>query len=669
MAIKYTFGGKQIIEPGSYSRIIGGSTPVPPTAAFGKVMLIDTGSNEGYGIGAGITGELSNGKSNIIEFADQSEFKDAMRGGLFYDLADYLFNPSSNGQGVDSIKYVRAGKTTCASKTLTVAGSGFITRTGTITTLSSSAAVVGSGTKFTSELSIGDTIADDATDTVLGVILSITDDTHLTLVANAAATNASPIAFSSKFKQTQGGSFTIKTVYEGNGANGIDYAGTIIKGFAMRFESGVLDTTKFKLVLYSGNFHGVNAASPSFSIAKWAVGTTYAVGNTVYSNGLVWKSLTSSNTGNLPEISSSNWTIVDTSDNYGGNRPSEAISEVMVSSPEISNLPDLFNWMNTDTTFKFYFKLTASAYNGDGKMDSVDLAALSTFQKFTGGTTTYSSDDFDEVLDNITEEDHSFFLMDVWGANAKNSTNTKLLAHIANDAEFEKFVVIGGGYDKGTYKTVSLDLAKFYNSSKMIVVHSGVTVPGTNGGTKDLASIYHAALYVGRTAGLEPQVPSTWKDITISSPIHELSKKERELGLMAGVIHLRYVDGKGWVINQSVNTLQRNEQLFLPNGDSYEVSIERIEAQLNKELIINSRVVFVGGNLNTASAEDVKVFAEGYLYSRTARPNLDNLIISFRDVKVTLVGDSWKITYGFVPNSPINKLFFTGTMLDANISI
>ncbi len=671
MAIKFNFGGKTVIEPGSYARIIGGTGIVPPVAAFGKVMLIDTGSNEGFGIGGGINGELSNGKNTIVEFSNATDFKEFVRGGLFYDLADYLFRPSFNGQGVDSIKYVRAGSTTAASKSTTINANTFVTKTGTIVTSTSSTAVVGTGTKFTTELSIGDTIADDATDTAVGVVASITDDLNLVLVANAISTNSPGISYSARFSQPQGGTFTIKTVNEGIGANGILFNSDLIKGFAWKLESGILDTSKFKFVFYGGNFRGVNASSKYFTKPKWVIGTTYALNAEVYYNGLVWKSLQASNAGNTPDANPSFWSIVDTSDNYGGVKPSESNSVALVSSPELSTLVELFSWMETDSTFKAYFKLTAKTVNGEGKIDDGDLASLSTFQLFSGGTTSYSASDFDAVLDNITEEDNSFFLMDVWGSNAKNANNTKLLSHIANDSEFSKLVVIGGGYDSSEFKgeNGSLGIAKYFNSSKMICVHGGINIAGNNGVTKELPSIYHAALYLGRTAGLEPQVPSTWKDINILSPIHELSKKERELALMGGVVHQRYVDGRGWVINQSINTLQQNEQLYLPNGDSYEVSIERIKMQLNKELILSSRLSFVGGNLNTASSEDVKVFTEGYLYSRTARPNLDNLIINFRDVTVSLVNDCWKINYGFTPNSPINKMFFTGVMLDSNISI
>lgn len=58
-------------------------------------------------------------------------------------------------------------------------------RTGTITANTSSPSVVGVGTLFTTEISIGDIIYSG---TNLGTVLSITDNTHLTLTANSAAT-------------------------------------------------------------------------------------------------------------------------------------------------------------------------------------------------------------------------------------------------------------------------------------------------------------------------------------------------------------------------------------------------------------------------------------------------------------------------------------------------
>jgi hypothetical protein len=115
--------------------------------------------------------------------------------------------------------------------------------------------------------------------------------------------------------------------------------------------------------------------------------------------------------------------------------------------------------------------------------------------------------------------------------------------------------------------------------------------------------------------------------------------------------------------------MQNNNLLISANGQSPEIQIMRIIHQINKELKINATTRFVGGNLFTASAEEIKLFTEGYLQSRSVRALQDNLIIRFENVKVELVNDYWNIEYCFVPNGPINKLFFTGYILDPNIKL
>ncbi len=65
-----------------------------------------------------------------------------------------------------------------------------IAKTGTITTNTASAAVVGVGTLFTTELAVGSIVMKTGGTVVIGTVLTITDDLHLTLTGNAASTNA-----------------------------------------------------------------------------------------------------------------------------------------------------------------------------------------------------------------------------------------------------------------------------------------------------------------------------------------------------------------------------------------------------------------------------------------------------------------------------------------------
>lgn len=42
------------------------------------------------------------------------------------------------------------------------------------------------------------------------------------------------------------------------------------------------------------------------------------------------------------------------------------------------------------------------------------------------------------------------------------------------------------------------------------------------------------------------------------------------------------------------------------------------------------------------------------------------LIIAWKNVKVVTKNSDYQITYDFQPNLPVNKLFFTGNILDLN---
>jgi hypothetical protein len=351
--------------------------------------------------------------------------------------------------------------------------------------------------------------------------------------------------------------------------------------------------------------------------------------------------------------------------------------------------------MRSDYLFNLYFAITASTASAVS-LTSADITTYGAMNLFAGGTTVYNATDVDEVLSNIEDLDNSLILCDDYGTTptltptqiqngankgALSAANNKILSYVQNTSTFtEKCLYIGGGYNQNEFSRPSttdgsLQIASYYNNALTVVVHSGVKVPGqltSSGlGYRMLPSLYHAAMVCGRTAGLEPQVPVTYKTIRISGLVHELKKSQREQALLAGVLHTRFVPNMGWVINQGINTLQNNQNLILTDGTSPEIQVMRIIHQINKELVINATPRFVGGNLNTSSAEDVKAFVEGYLASRTATRQVDNLLISWNKVTVTLAdsNDAWNVRYCIIINSPINRIFFTGVILDPNIQI
>jgi len=107
-----------------------------------------------------------------------------------------------------------------------------------------------------------------------------------------------------------------------------------------------------------------------------------------------------------------------------------------------------------------------------------------------------------------------------------------------------------------------------------------------------------------------------------------------------------------------------NKKTIADDGQSFELSIELIKSQLNKELILEGQTRFTGQTAAQASPQSVKNFTETKLASLVASPGSDNLLISWKNVKVVAKNSDYFITYDFVPNVPVNKTFFIGNILD-----
>lgn len=147
-----------------------------------------------------------------------------------------------------------------------------------------------------------------------------------------------------------------------------------------------------------------------------------------------------------------------------------------------------------------------------------------------------------------------------------------------------------------------------------------------------------------------------------------MKKKEREKALQAGIMHVRNLSGY-WCVNQGITTLQDNKKSIASDGQTMELSIALIKAQLNKELIVDSANRFIGNtSAINASPQTIKNFTETKLSSLTAKTGEDNLLKSWKNVKVVQKNSDFQITYDFAPNLPVNKLFFTGNILDLEVN-
>ena len=86
-----------------------------------------------------------------------------------------------------------------------------------------------------------------------------------------------------------------------------------------------------------------------------------------------------------------------------------------------------------------------------------------------------------------------------------------------------------------------------------------------------------------------------------------MTKSEREAALDSGVLHMKLDSDLGWIVNQGINTSNKNTQPFYPDGSSFEISVSRIAFQLDKEIQSGGKA-FIGGNLGTVTEADVIEF-------------------------------------------------------------
>lgn len=566
------FGGRQIVEPGSYGDIKG-KVPVPPiTTNYGNIVLIDTGIGAGFGGGSGIAGTLKSGSQAIYPFTDASTAKRFVRGGMIYSILDYLFTPSNAGQGAQKV-YIAQGTTTTPAK---------------------------------------------------------------------AAFDFNALS--------PGGTYGKVSVFaraEGTGGNGVNNTGTaelVSLGYGMRLKSGIYNQSALIIEFYEGQFRGLDV------------------------NGVPYD---------------------------GINQTDITANTVVATSIEFTTTAQLLAWMTTDPTFNQRFAID-TANTVTSALTIGDTAALiADFPDtllFTGGTTSYNSARVDDILSVIPDLDNSMFLCLDYGGipnpgwngtqlgagvnkGAMAAENVKILAFInATATDENKAMYVGGNYGSVNLTNGtdgSIEIANFYNSSRVVVIHDKVSVPsiaGSNGtGFAYIDSIFAAAMVCGRAAGFEPQINMTFKDIRISGVYQELKKSQREQALLRGVLHFRNVDTLGWVVNQGINSKQTNAALIYNDGTSPEISVMRIFYQLNRDLRLGL-LQFCGGNLANVTGAEIIAYMNSALQAKCAniQAGVDGLILGYNSVTATLASNSaaWRITYCFYVNGPVNQMFSTGFALD-----
>lgn len=355
---------------------------------------------------------------------------------------------------------------------------------------------------------------------------------------------------------------------------------------------------------------------------------------------------------------------------YGSYNFENSVPNLIAESDDCATLGELYNWASNNKQILAHFVVS---YSGDlsSKLTEHGLELA------VGGTTEYMKDtEYADILEAISELDISFFLCtNLNAANGKGvdaATNGKLFTFLKQSAKFTEFMVVPGGEDETDLfgeSNTSESIAKYFNSGQVVCVHGApVVMRKDQNGTKKLHSIYLAAAIVGLNAGMAAQTPLTFKRVGYQSFVYDLKKRERERALQAGIMHVRNVSGY-WCVNQGVTTLLDNKKTIADDGQSFELSVELIKAQLNKELILEGQTRFTGQTAAQASPQSVKNFTETKLASFVAYPGNDNLLISWKNVKVVAKNSDYFITYDFVPNVPVNKTFFVGNILDFSVEV
>ena len=652
MATSFFFDNREIQIPDAYSRIESGIQNPALNLAFGNTLVIDTGSGKFWGGGSGVGGQLLNGRDSFYTFDNVRDFQRFVRGGLWWLLAGPLFLPGGGGvNGISSLTYVRAATTTAGEIAYTFSGGG--SNGGTIVFQLRDEGFGGNGvlgdeTRATSTITVTNAGADgDSVQVVINSLTvasyTVTTGDDIAAVVAGLVTSAGNIGLVDVSSST-GTTLVIQAIRgQGISANSITptvnatgtaaasatqfsggVTGTLLtRGYAARMVAGTVDTSKFRIQFWRGTFKGLNGAV---------------------------------STDNIP---------------FDGINEVDAPAELISRSPEFNNIQELIDWANTDTTFNSFFKRLSSTVAGDGSVNTADLTANVGFNVATGGTETFSSAQLDAALNGIGTENYDFILADDWGENALSANNLRVLSYVTNEARIKPDLYVGGGRDNSEFAQAggSIPTATTFNSQFVTVVHGGAgrTDLQAAEGFRDYDSIYKAATILGREAGLEPQVPLTFKSIAIERELHNLTTSEITQALNAGVLTTR-LDGSTFDVVKGVNSLQNNDFLINQDGTTSSKQLRRIVRQINKELVVNAKEQLLknpnGTNRNTLSTEDVKAFVEAYLTSVTANDLDDDLIISFERVNVTVNQDAYEITYFIVPNFEVSFLFFTGFIID-----
>jgi len=640
MATKVLVGGKFQTRPGVYSTIKSGVKNPSIDQPYSNILIIDDGIGAGFGGGSGINGTLKNAGDAIYEFDNLQDFQAFVKGGELYALGTSLFKPSNRQPGVSKIYFAAAKTTAPASSTLTLTN-------GTITVQPKDEGVNANGVLTSGNLSNG------LASKLIQVNIPPAPSTFVSTITQAQTSSLPEIKTAVAANINVGDLFTIV-------AAGV----TIVKTATTTLASDLY--AQFVAAL---NANGtVNAVLTASQTANGLVLTAIA-NNTAFTQS---SSAAAGPAQFVYQLWHGTYKGLDSTNNVPWDNIAAAVAEplLIIQSPAFTAIADLVAWMNSSFDFNSGFTLTASTASGN--LTIGDLVTYPGYNLFAGGTDNYGVADFDAVLNNVNDLDFTHFLCMQYGSNATGVNNTKILTWLQDTSKYDRLMVVGGGYDRTEFVSVSAGATAYFNDDSVIVVHGGIKRTVRNAkGFNIYSQLHHAAVKLGRCAGLPPQVPVTLKShSSINGFVHPLSDKEQEYAIAKGISYSYYdTKVKTIVSGLDVDSIQSNDFLINDNGTTYSWQIKRIEAALNKKIVINGQIRFydpegLGGNMNKISPAEVEVWASDQLLEEVADANKDGLIISFQEVVASIDQDNLRLGYKFKGNTEVSKLISTGTIIE-----
>ena len=309
------------------------------------------------------------------------------------------------------------------------------------------------------------------------------------------------------------------------------------------------------------------------------------------------------------------------------------------------------HWVNNNSAYASASVVTA----GTAVTNTTAYESLA-----SGSEGTMTTQAITDALELIEEENCQI----VWIDSETAAHHALVDGHCRNDAQNERMAFFGST-SQSTKASAITDVesaANTLNSARSVMVACGIKDFKEDGsGTEALSPKYFASKMAGLTAGLAVYEPLTHKVFSCVSLQYYFTQAERESLINAGVLAPRFYNGLGFIVNQGVNTLQNNLNLWDASTSlSPEISLMRSADQVNKELRVAADKQYIGGTVGVGR-DTIIGFVSSYLKDKEREGVIaandgdpDNILPAWQDISASRLSDGWHVKYSVRFNNPFN---------------